>query len=188
MGANWNPRQICYFCSDLLFLHKSTQMICYSCTNLLFTVRTSSCQVVKHKGGQVADQRRDHLHIYFPLFYSFQTLHGLYSGWILGHHCLGCTSSALLVQLHWCQVVNQKGGQVADQRRDHLCNFWDFTTFPSHFSFQLLKRATPHDDTVWSLLWLDGNGTISTLLKLIPDSKKTVYARWWHSVVSALAG
>ena len=50
--------RICYSCSNLLGFVIPAQ-ICYS----QFT-RISSCQVVKHKDGQVADQSRDHLHIY----------------------------------------------------------------------------------------------------------------------------
>ena len=66
MGANWNPLQICYFCSKLLFLPRFAR-ICYSCPNLLFPlpVHTSWCQVVKYKGGWFVDQRQDHLHKYW---------------------------------------------------------------------------------------------------------------------------
>ena len=126
MGANWNPRQICYFCSDLLFLHKSAQMICYSCTNLLFTVHTSSCQVVKHKGGPLlADQRQDHLHNYWNI--------------------------PLLFQIPAFKESNS----------------------------QRSRQAAPHDDTVWSLIWLDDGGTP------LHWWHQCTAVYWWHQRIAS---
>ena len=93
----------------------SAARICYSCSNLLgfvipaqicYSVHTSSCQVVKYKGG--------------PL--------------------------------------------LADQRQDHLHNYWNIPLFFQIPAFkesnsQSIRQAAPHDDTVGSLIWLDDGGT-----------------------------